>query len=56
VRQAYQSTDRTRKVKFLGNETVSDGVFLRILVHNHEHMGQSVAYARMIGVVPPWSK
>ena len=22
----------------------------------HEHLGQLVAYSRMIGVVPPWSK
>ena len=24
-------------------------------VHANEHMGQLVAYARMTGVVPPWS-
>jgi uncharacterized damage-inducible protein DinB len=39
-----------------GGETTVDGVMLRILVHNHEHMGQSIAYARTIGVVPPWSQ
>lgn len=55
ARQAYQVTDRTKKVRFLGKETTSDGVFLRILVHDHEHMGQAVAYARMLGVAPPWS-
>jgi hypothetical protein len=22
----------------------------------HEHLGQSIAYARTNGVVPPWSK
>jgi uncharacterized damage-inducible protein DinB len=31
-------------------------VYLRILVHMHEHMGQAVAYARVNGVVPPWSQ
>jgi uncharacterized damage-inducible protein DinB len=56
VREGYARADRQKKVKFLGRETTADFVFLRILVHNHEHMGQSVAYARMIGVVPPWSK
>jgi uncharacterized damage-inducible protein DinB len=56
VRDGYANTDRSKRVKFFGKEVTSDGVFLRILVHNHEHMGQSVAYARMIGVVPPWSK
>ena len=56
VRQAYPHTDRQKRVKFLGRDTTSDAVFLRILVHNHEHMGQAIAYARMMGVAPPWSK
>ncbi len=55
VRQAYPATNRSKTVQFLGKDTTSDSVFLRILVHNHEHMGQSVAYARMMGVRPPWS-
>jgi uncharacterized damage-inducible protein DinB len=33
-----------------------DWIYLRILIHGNEHMGQLVAYARMNGVVPPWSK
>ena len=33
-----------------------DGMYLRIIVHANEHMGQSIAYARMNGIVPPWSK
>ncbi|MGH9163219.1 MAG: DinB family protein [Vicinamibacteraceae bacterium] len=56
VRKGYQSADRQKKVEFLGRETTSDDVFLRILVHNHEHMGQAIAYARMNAIVPPWSK
>ena len=45
-----------RQVKtFAGPATVAD-VYQRILVHNNEHMGQLVAYARMTGVVPPWSQ
>jgi len=56
VKAQYQSIDRAKPVQFLGQPTTSDKVFLRILVHDNEHMGQSVAYARMIGVVPPWSK
>jgi uncharacterized damage-inducible protein DinB len=31
-------------------------MYLRIIVHDNEHMGQLVAYARMSGIVPPWSK
>ena len=55
VRAGYESVDRQTKVKLFGRETTADGVFLRILVHNHEHMGQSIAYARMNGITPPWS-
>jgi uncharacterized damage-inducible protein DinB len=28
-------------------------MYLRIIVHANEHMGQLIAYARMTGVVPP---
>jgi len=56
VRAASRAADRRKKVQFFGRETTADAVFLRILVHNHEHMGQSIAYARTCGVVPPWTK
>jgi uncharacterized damage-inducible protein DinB len=45
-----------RKVKIEGKEVTVDGMYLRILVHDNEHMGQLIAYARMSGVVPPWSE
>lgn len=48
---------RARSVRFLKRvDTTADGVWLRILVHLNEHMGQSIAYARMNGVTPPWSE
>jgi uncharacterized damage-inducible protein DinB len=53
---AETPADMQRKTKFFDNDTTVDNVFLRIIVHNNEHMGQLVAYARMTGVVPPWSK
>ncbi len=56
VRKGYATADRQKKVRFFGRDAAADGVFLRILVHDEEHMGQSIAYARMNGVVPPWSK
>lgn len=56
VRRGYATTDRTRKLQFFGKPSTADQVFLRMLVHNHEHMGQMIAYARTIGVVPPWTK
>jgi uncharacterized damage-inducible protein DinB len=56
VKNAYQMADRQKHVQFFGKDALADGVFLRILVHNNEHMGQSIAYARMNGIVPPWSQ
>lgn len=48
--------DLQRKVKVNGQDATVDGMYLRIIVHANEHMGQLIAYARMSGVAPPWSK
>ncbi len=48
--------DLERKVKTFAGDAPVDGVYLRIIVHANEHMGQLIGYARMTGVVPPWSK
>ena len=48
--------DLQRKVHIEDRDATVDGMYLRIIVHDNEHMGQLVAYARMTGVVPPWSK
>jgi uncharacterized damage-inducible protein DinB len=49
-------TDLQTRVKLFGEEmTKQDALFL-ILEDQHEHLGQSIAYARTNGVVPPWSK
>jgi uncharacterized damage-inducible protein DinB len=29
---------------------------LIVLTHSHEHLGQQIAYARSLGVTPPWSR
>jgi uncharacterized damage-inducible protein DinB len=55
VGKAYGVVDRHKRVQFFGRETTADAVFLRILIHANEHMGQAIAYARMNGIVPPWS-
>jgi uncharacterized damage-inducible protein DinB len=59
VKQAHEAEtpkDLARKVRIMDRDATADGMYLRILVHANEHMGQLVAYARMTGVVPPWSK
>ena len=56
VRENYPKANKQKKLKFRDKDAIADGVLLRLLIHTNEHMGQSVAYARMIGVVPPWSQ
>jgi len=53
---AVTPKDLKRKVKIGDRDATVDGMYLRIIVHANEHMGQLVAYARMTGVMPPWSK
>ncbi len=45
-----------REVELFGRTTTARSVLLRLLVHVNEHEGQLVAYARSIGVTPPWSR
>jgi uncharacterized damage-inducible protein DinB len=47
--------DLERKVHIMDRDATVDGMYLRIIVHANEHMGQLIAYARMTGVVPPWA-
>ena len=56
VATGYKTADRQKQVQIFNRGAVADGVFLRILLHNNEHMGQSIAYARMNGIAPPWSQ
>lgn len=53
---AASAKDLEHPVKMFGTKTTYRGVLVTILSHLHEHLGQSVAYARMNGVVPPWSR
>ncbi len=56
ARAQLKPADFQRKVSIDNKVVTVDGMYLRIIVHANEHMGQSVAYARMNGIVPPWSK
>ncbi|HEY1948126.1 MAG TPA: DinB family protein, partial [Bryobacteraceae bacterium] len=56
VKTSFAAADLEKPVDLFGRKTTTRAVYLRILAHINEHMGQSIAYARMNGVVPPWSK
>lgn len=55
ARVGISADDLRRKVKVYGRDADVDGIYLRIIVHANEHMGQLIAYARTNGVAPPWS-
>ena len=48
--------DLDKSVMLFSTPATERRVFTTILNHLHEHLGQSIAYARMNGVVPPWSR
>jgi uncharacterized damage-inducible protein DinB len=49
-------SDLQTPVKLFGEDMTKQDALLLILEDQHEHLGQSIAYARTNGVVPPWSK
>jgi len=57
TRQAIETAMDTpdKPAKLFGRDSTNAGVALLLVTHMHEHLGQSIAYARSNGVVPPWS-
>jgi uncharacterized damage-inducible protein DinB len=58
VRQAISNTpdaDLDKPTKLFGRDATVREVFFLVANHQHEHLGQSIAYARSNGVVPPWT-
>lgn len=48
--------DLDKPVKLFGRDATQRDVVLVLVTHAHEHLGQSIAYARMNNVVPPWTE
>ncbi|UCH65633.1 MAG: DinB family protein [Ignavibacterium sp.] len=47
--------DLNKMVKTPFGELSIRSFMISILNHNHEHLGQAIAYGRMNGITPPWS-
>jgi uncharacterized damage-inducible protein DinB len=45
-----------KSLDWFGGKNTQRGILLFITRHAAEHLGQSIAYARFIGVVPPWTE
>jgi len=48
--------DLGKSVRVYGRDSTYEGVLIVMLQHAHEHLGQSIAYARMNHIVPPWTE
>ena len=49
-------SDPEKTVKFRGKDTTYREIMMIAASHDHEHLGQLIAYARVNGIVPPWSE
>jgi uncharacterized damage-inducible protein DinB len=47
--------DLDKPAEFFGQKSDVRSLLFILLGHTHEHLGQLIAYARMNGVVPPWT-
>lgn len=50
-----KDADLNNPLKLFGQDTTVRGAFIMITGHLGEHLGQSIAYARQNGIVPPWT-
>jgi len=53
---ALNDGDADKPQKMFGRQSTLRGSFTMITGHFGEHLGQSIAYARVNGIVPPWTE
>jgi uncharacterized damage-inducible protein DinB len=53
---SMSDADLDKRLDWFGGKNTERGVLLFVTRHAAEHLGQSIAYARFMGVVPPWTE
>ena len=48
--------DLDKSMDWFGGKNTERGILLFIVRHAAEHLGQSIAYARFVSIVPPWTE
>lgn len=51
----FTEEDLNKEIEAFGMKFSVRNFMVTVIAHLHEHLGQSIAYARMNGVTPPWS-
>ena len=54
--KAMPDAELNKTIDLFGHPATKRAVVMITLGHYQEHLGQSIAYARSNGVVPPWSR
>lgn len=54
--KAMSDADLEKSLDWFGGKNTQRGILLFIVRHAAEHLGQSITYARVIGIVPPWTE
>jgi uncharacterized damage-inducible protein DinB len=53
---AMPDADLEKSLDWFGGKNTQRGILLFIVRHAAEHLGQSIAYARVVGIIPPWTE
>ena len=54
--KAMPDANLEKSLDWFGGKNTERGILLFIVRHAAEHLGQSIAYARFAGIVPPWTE
>ena len=53
---AMSDAELEKSLDWFGGKNTQRGILLFIVRHASEHLGQSIAYARFAGIIPPWTE
>jgi uncharacterized damage-inducible protein DinB len=53
---AMPESEVDKSITYFGRPGTVRLALIETAVHAHEHLGQAIAYARMNGIVPPWTR
>jgi uncharacterized damage-inducible protein DinB len=48
--------DLEKSLDWFGGKNTERGILLFIVRHGSEHLGQCIAYSRVVGITPPWTE
>jgi uncharacterized damage-inducible protein DinB len=54
--KAMPDANLDKSLDWFGGKNTQRGILLFVVRHAAEHLGQSIAYARVAGIVPPWTE